>query len=646
MTNQQYNDAVAWLYEQAPNYQIDGKKAYKPGLQNITSLCEFFDNPQQKIRMVHVGGTNGKGSTCNILASVLQEAGYRVGLYNSPHLVDFTERIKINGKQADRVFVYEFIQQLKDLPKEIRPSFFEFTTVMAFEYFFQQKVDIAIIEVGLGGRLDSTNIIQPLASAITNVAMDHMNILGNTKAEIALEKSGIIKLGVPVVIGEEDPEINEIFKEVAREKDADLIDASLSEFCGVCDLKGDYQQKNIRVALELARSLADDGFFVSEKDISDGLLNVQKNTGFMGRWTVLSDSPLIICDTAHNHAGLEVVLCQLENLKIPMHIVLGFVKEKDIEPVLQILPENANYYFVKPEIKRGRHPNDYEDLLRKAGIKYSIFDDVMAGFKAAQSAVQTGEMIFVGGSNFVVGDFLSGFKVVEEIKEALSFLVNEEKKAFFPRFFKSGKGEYAEGDEFIGVTVPDQRKVAKEYYAKISLGELQKLLSSNIHEHRHLALIMLVTKFEKSKVEEEQQEIVNFYLENLQYINNWDLVDNSCYKILGRHSYVTSNDQILTMLSDSDGLWHKRIAVVSTMYHVKQMRFDLTKDLVLKNLQHPHDLMHKANGWLLREMGQKDETELLQFLNQHYQDMPRTTLRYAIEKLEEPLRQDYLKGRI
>ena len=646
MTNQQYDKAVAWLFKQAPNYQIDGKKAYKPGLQNITSLCEFFGNPQQKLRMVHIGGTNGKGSTSNIVASILQEAGYRVGVYNSPHLVDFTERIKVDGKQASRDFVYNFIQRLKDLPKDIRPSFFEFTTIMAFEYFLHQKVDIAIIEVGLGGRLDSTNIIQPLACAITNVAMDHMNILGNTKKEIAIEKAGIIKMGVPVVIGEEDPEIKEIFRTVAHEKDADFIDASINEVVSVCDLKGDYQQKNIRVALELVRSLADDGFQVSEKNITDGLLNVQKNTGFMGRWTVLSDSPLIICDTAHNHAGLELVFCQLENLKKPMHIVLGFVKEKDIEQVLKILPENAVYYFVKPEIRRGRHPQEYEDQLRNSGINYSIFDDVMSGFRKAEAAVQPGEMIFVGGSNFVVGDFLSGYNMVEDIKQAMSFLANEEKKEFFPRFFKAGKGEYAEGDEFIGVTVPDQRKIAREYYSKLTLEDLQKLLSSAIHEHRHLALLMLVAKYEKCKTDLEQQEIVHFYLNNLQYINNWDLVDNSCYKILGSYCFGISNDQILKTLADSDNLWHKRIAVVATMYHVKKGKFTLTKDLVLRNLKYPHDLMHKANGWLLREIGQKNMNELLKFLDNYYQEMPRTTLRYAIEKLEEPLRQDYLKGRI
>ncbi len=236
--------------------------------------------------------------------------------------------------------------------------------------------------------------------------------------------------------------------------------------------------------------------------------------------------------------------------------------------------------------------------------------------------------------------------MTEEIKTALQFLSQPEKKEFFPRFFKSGPGEYAEGDEFIGVTVPDQRKIAKAYFQKISLKELSLLLSSTIHEHRHCALLMLVSKYEKSKSEEEKQEIVDFYLQHLEYINNWDLVDNSCYKILGRHSFDHDDDSILRNLSDSENLWQKRMAIVATLWHVKKGSFQLTQDLALKNLNHPHDLMHKANGWLLREMGNKNEEILLGFLNKHYREMPRTTLRYAIEKLDEALRQDYLKGRI
>lgn len=236
--------------------------------------------------------------------------------------------------------------------------------------------------------------------------------------------------------------------------------------------------------------------------------------------------------------------------------------------------------------------------------------------------------------------------MVKEIKEALLELADEQKRIFYPKFFKAGKGEYAEGDQFIGVTVPDQRKIAKAYFQNISLDETGELLSSPVHEHRHLALIILVSKFEKAKNEEERNRIVNFYLNNLQFINNWDLVDNSCYKILGRYCFEKGDDSILLNLSEADNFWYKRIAVVSSMYHVKKGEFDLTKRLVYKNLHHTHDLMHKANGWLLREMGQKNEDELVNFLNLHYQKMPRTTLRYAIEKLDESVRQDYLKGRI
>ena len=236
--------------------------------------------------------------------------------------------------------------------------------------------------------------------------------------------------------------------------------------------------------------------------------------------------------------------------------------------------------------------------------------------------------------------------MVNEIKSALQDLALPEKAVFFPRFFKAGKGEYAEGDEFIGVTVPDQRKIAKEYWQRISLPEIAELLSSKIHEHRHCALLMLVNKFEKAKTETEKSEIVNFYLKHKKFINNWDLVDNSAYKILGRHAYETKNDNLLRTLSREENMWSKRMAIVATMFHVKRGEFSLLKELALYNLHHPHDLMHKANGWLLREMGDKNIGELIQFLETHYQKMPRTTLRYAIEKFDEDLRQDFLKGRI
>lgn len=406
MTEQDYKEAVEWLYVQAPNYQVDGKRAYKPGLQNITSLCEFFGNPQDKIKTIHIGGTNGKGSTSNMLASVLQEAGYKVGLYNSPHLVDFTERIKVNGEQADTAFVYGFIQKLKQLPAGIRPSFFEFTTIMAFEYFHQQKVDFAIIEVGLGGRLDSTNIIKPIVSAITNVALDHQNLLGDTVEKIATEKAGIIKDNTPIISGDESETVKSIISEKATKQNAAFIDATLLKTEYESDLKGNYQKKNIRVVVALAEELMRQGWKIGEENVKSGLLNVLKNTHFMGRWFEFSKEPLIICDTGHNQAGLEEVFRQLNSINRHKHVVLGFVKDKKIDEVLKILPKDAEFYFVKPSVSRGRHPKDYEDSLKEARINYQIFDDVQSGYLAAKQNIKAHEMIFIGGSNFVVGDFL------------------------------------------------------------------------------------------------------------------------------------------------------------------------------------------------------------------------------------------------
>ena len=406
MTNQQYQEAIEWLFIQMPNYQIDGQKAYKPGLDNIKKLCEFFGNPQDKIKTIHIGGTNGKGSTSNMLASVLQECGYKIGLYNSPHLIDFTERIKVDGENCDKEFVYHFIQKLKNLPGEIRPSFFEFTTIMAFEYFYQQKVDYAIIEVGLGGRLDSTNIIKPLISAITNVQLDHQNILGDTIAEIAVEKAGIIKENTPIISGDENDLVKKIIKEKAEKLHSKFLDATLIKTDLRSDLLGNYQEKNIRVVLALVNELQKLGLKISEKNIETGLMNVHKNTNFIGRWFQFSDNPLTICDTAHNQAGLEMVFSQLNEIPKFKHIVLGFVNDKKIDEVLRILPENATYYFVKPSINRGRNPLEYEELLKKSKINYKIFQDVNSGYLSAIQNVSDGEMIFIGGSNFVVGEFL------------------------------------------------------------------------------------------------------------------------------------------------------------------------------------------------------------------------------------------------
>ncbi|MGD1318679.1 bifunctional folylpolyglutamate synthase/dihydrofolate synthase [Chryseobacterium sp. 2R14A] len=414
MTNEQYQEAVEWLFVQAPNYQIDGLKAYKPGLDNIKRLCDFFGNPQDKIKCIHIGGTNGKGSTSNMLSSVLQEAGYKTGLYNSPHLIDFTERIKVNGKNCDKEFVYNFIQKLKNLPEDIRPSFFEFTTIMAFEYFYEQNVDFAIIEVGLGGRLDSTNIITPLVSAITNVQLDHQNILGNTIEEIAGEKAGIIKNNIPIISGDEYEVVKNIIKAKADKENAPYIDATLLNTDLKSDLKGNYQEKNIKVVLALIEELNKLNFIISSENIQSGLLSVHKNTGFIGRWFEFSQHPLTICDTGHNQAGLEYVFSQLNSIEKHKHIVLGFVNDKKIDDVMMLLPENSEFYFAKPSVNRGRHPEDYEDLLINAKISYKIFDSVQEAYLSAKQECTNEEMIFIGGSNFVVGDFLE--KNLEIIK--------------------------------------------------------------------------------------------------------------------------------------------------------------------------------------------------------------------------------------
>ncbi|MCC2591175.1 bifunctional folylpolyglutamate synthase/dihydrofolate synthase [Chryseobacterium sp. MFBS3-17] len=406
MTQAQYQEALEWLFVQMPNYQKDGKKAYKPGLDNIRKLCHYFGNPQDKIRTIHVGGTNGKGSVSNMLASVLQEAGYSVGLYNSPHLVDFTERIRIDGSQCDKEFVFDFIEKLKALPGDIRPSFFEFTTVMAFEYFYRHQVDFAIIEVGLGGRLDATNIIRPLVAAITNVALDHQDILGDTIEAIAREKAGIIKEGVPVVCGDERDVVKSIIRAVAETQQAEYIDATVLDGTLESDLKGQYQHQNKKVVVGLMNALREQGVEIPLGSLEDGLKNVQKNTGFIGRWYQFSEEPLIICDTGHNQAGLEQVFEQLNGIQRFKHIVLGFVNDKKIDEVLTLLPRNAVYYFVKPFINRGRSPQEYEDLLKKAEINYEIFQDVQSGYLSALQTVKNDEMIFIGGSNFVVGDFL------------------------------------------------------------------------------------------------------------------------------------------------------------------------------------------------------------------------------------------------
>lgn len=406
LNEDQYQKDLNWLFAQLPNYQLHGQNAYKPGLENIKKLCGFFGNPQESLKMIHIGGTNGKGSTSNMTASVLQEAGFKTGLYTSPHLVDFTERIKINGENCDKEFVFNFIQKLKKIPSEIQPSFFEFTTIIAFEYFKENKVDFAVIEVGLGGRLDSTNIIKPLVTAITNVDKDHQNLLGNTISEIAFEKAGIIKENIPIISGTENPEVLEIFKKKAIEKSAEFIDATKLTNAYKSDLKGNYQEKNIKVVLGIVQNLRRLNVQISEEALQNGLLNVQKNTGFLGRWTIFSENPTTILDTAHNLAGLEMVFQQLEGFKTKKHLILGFVKDKALDDILKILPKNSDYYFIKPNLERGRNPKEYEADLKKYEINYKIFQSLSEAYLFALQNIKKDEILYIGGSNFVVGEFL------------------------------------------------------------------------------------------------------------------------------------------------------------------------------------------------------------------------------------------------
>ncbi|MDL1913863.1 MAG: bifunctional folylpolyglutamate synthase/dihydrofolate synthase [Bergeyella sp.] len=403
-----YPKALEWLFSQVPNYQKEGKKAYKPGLGNIKKLCAFFGNPQNSLKTIHIGGTNGKGSTSHMLSSILQEAGYNTGLYSSPHLVKFTERIKVNGKNCDSTFVYRFISELKEPMPQINPSFFEFTTLMAFEYFKQKKTDIAVIEVGLGGRLDATNMLSPIVSAITNVDWDHTDLLGNTLKDITREKAGIIKEKTPVISGEERKELKDILKKIACEKKAPFVDASeiISPKIKL-DLEGNYQEKNVKVVLAIVKALQKKGFMITPYNVEKGLENTVKNTGFLGRWQIFSTAPLVIGDTAHNVAGFRSVCNQLNTYEKEKHLVLGFVKEKDLVGILKILPKTAQYYFVRPNIERGRKPETYEEEIKSLGIPhYHLYESLAEGYNEAKRKAGKTGLIFIGGSSFVVGEFL------------------------------------------------------------------------------------------------------------------------------------------------------------------------------------------------------------------------------------------------
>ncbi|MDC6406363.1 MULTISPECIES: bifunctional folylpolyglutamate synthase/dihydrofolate synthase [Maribacter] len=399
-----YQQTLDWMFAQLPMYQQKGKIAFNTKLDGILEFSEYLGNPHKTFKSIHVAGTNGKGSSSHMLASILQEAGYKVGLYTSPHLKDFRERIRINGKPVTKGFVTKFISENRDFFDNRHLSFFEMTVGMAFRYFSEQQVDIAVVEVGLGGRLDSTNIITPEISLITNIGFDHMEMLGDTLPKIAFEKAGIIKTNVPVVVSEYHDETAPVFMEIAKERNAKLIFAEkeISETYQT-SLKGKYQTKNIKGVLAVIATLP--SFNVQNENIAKGLHKVIENTGLMGRWQQLGQAPKIICDTAHNKEGLQLVLDQLmEEVYDTLHIVLGFVKEKDLNSILPMFPVHAVYYFCQPNISRGLPANLLKEMAEDYNLHGTVFDTVSKAYAAAKQAATKSDFIFVGGSTFVVAE--------------------------------------------------------------------------------------------------------------------------------------------------------------------------------------------------------------------------------------------------
>ncbi|HLT54471.1 MAG TPA: folylpolyglutamate synthase/dihydrofolate synthase family protein [Flavobacteriaceae bacterium] len=403
-----YQETVTWMFTQLPMYQRQGASAFRKDLTNTLKLAAHLKHPETAFKSIHVAGTNGKGSTSHMLASILQEAGYKVGLYTSPHLKDFRERIKINGKDVSKQFVMGFIRRNRAFFEAEKLSFFEMTVGMAFDYFRKQQVDIAVIEVGMGGRLDSTNIITPEVSVITNISLDHTQFLGNTLAAIAGEKAGVIKLNKPVVIGEYHSETAPVFKEVANEKQAPLTFASKQDIQLLeSDLKGSYQQHNIKTVLATVEILQQRGYKIKQSHIDKGLKSVVKNTGLKGRWQKVQENPTIICDTGHNESGLKFVFEQInkETFKT-LHIVFGVVNDKDLKSLVQLLPKNAIYYFCKPDVPRGLDAEILRVFLKDFRFKGNAYNSVNEALESAKKAASKTDFIFVGGSTFVVAEII------------------------------------------------------------------------------------------------------------------------------------------------------------------------------------------------------------------------------------------------
>ena len=401
-----YQEILQWMFSKLPMYQRKGAAAYRPGLDAILALDSYLGLPHKSFKCIHVAGTNGKGSTSHMLASVLQQAGYRVGLYTSPHLLDFRERIKVNGSMIPEQKVVDFVSIHKSYFEAQRLSFFEMTVGMAFSYFKQEEVDYAIIEVGLGGRLDATNIITPILSVITNIGLDHTQFLGTTRPKIAREKAGIIKNGVPVVIGEKDPETEDIFNEIAIEKKSPLLFAETIPSEYLTDLKGSYQQLNVQTVIAALE-------FLNMKNlkpgiIQKGLLNVVLNTQLSGRWQVLNTSPKIIADVGHNKEGLLFLSKQLQEESFKkLHIIMGFVKGREISPLLSLFPEDASYYLSCPNLERGLPVKELKNNLISEKRAIQFFESLSVAYEATIKAASGKDLIFICGSTFVVAEILS-----------------------------------------------------------------------------------------------------------------------------------------------------------------------------------------------------------------------------------------------
>lgn len=423
-----YEETLHYLYTSTPLFQNVGKDAYKEGLENTYELDKHFGHPHKQFKTIHIAGTNGKGSCSHTLAAILQSAGYKTGLYTSPHLVDFRERIRVNGTPVPKDYVTSFVEENRSFFEPLHPSFFELTTAMAFKYFAEQHVDVAIIEVGLGGRLDCTNIITPDMCIITNISFDHTQFLGNTLEKIAKEKAGIIKSGIPVVIGETSTETRTVFQNKAAETHAPITfaeDESLVEDWKTgtdgyriyqtkdyANLKGElgglYQIKNTNTILTAIRQLKQIGYTITEQDVRNGFANVCKLTGLMGRWQIIETSPKVICDTGHNVGGISYIVEQLKHETYKhLHIVIGMVNDKDISGVLSLLPKDAYYYFTQASVKRALPAEEMAQKAYAANLQGSYYDNVQTALEAAKAKADKDDLIFVGGSSFIVADLLT-----------------------------------------------------------------------------------------------------------------------------------------------------------------------------------------------------------------------------------------------